>query len=393
MYNIPNIRRLQIELTTRCNASCPACSRNLSGGPVVPGLELLELTLTDIKQMFPTEILKNLCSVNYCGNLGDPGLVKDIIGILEYFKENSNQNLIQYIRTNGGMRGPEHWAELAKFFQDKPKVNSEGELHIFSKSAMVFSVDGLKDTNHIYRRGVMWDKVIANMTAFSEAGGYGVWEWLIFGHNEHQLDEARELADKLGFHFVVKTPVGFGETDGLVRPLRAYTKEGNYDYSIWPAGFTGEKIDEARFKDSKLMYAPPGGAVLKDYSSTLAKESTIKCKSIENEKDQEIFVTASGHILPCCYLGAAFGQQDTSYSRVQFNQMIKNTGLDHFDLRKHSLLDILNGNTFGKFFTDSWASPSVEKGKMLFCVEVCGEKSAIDRIYAPGAKIIPIQSL
>ena len=38
MYNTEKITKLQIELTTRCNASCSVCSRNYSGGAVIEGL-------------------------------------------------------------------------------------------------------------------------------------------------------------------------------------------------------------------------------------------------------------------------------------------------------------------------------------------------------------------
>ena len=32
--------------------------------------------------------------------------------------------------------------------------------------AVIFSVDGLSDTNHLYRQGVVWDNVERNMRAF-----------------------------------------------------------------------------------------------------------------------------------------------------------------------------------------------------------------------------------
>ena len=60
MYETEHVRRLHIELSSKCNASCPACSRNFSGGLTVPGLELTELSLHDIKRMVPVEIASNL---------------------------------------------------------------------------------------------------------------------------------------------------------------------------------------------------------------------------------------------------------------------------------------------------------------------------------------------
>jgi MoaA/NifB/PqqE/SkfB family radical SAM enzyme len=59
MYEVENVKRLHIELSSRCNASCPACSRNYSGGPVASDLELTELSIDDIKRMVPevTEVV------------------------------------------------------------------------------------------------------------------------------------------------------------------------------------------------------------------------------------------------------------------------------------------------------------------------------------------------
>lgn len=365
----------QIELSSRCNASCPACSRNISGGPLAPGVTPVDLSLNDIKNMFDSEILKNMELINYCGNLGDPGINKDLLYILKYIKESASPKLSQIVRTNGGMRTPEFWKDMGEFFKKQFDPS-----HPFGHSGVVFSVDGLEDTNHIYRRGVVWDKVWANMKAYSEAGGYGVWEFLMFDHNKHQVEQAEQMAEELGFKFLAKSPVGFGEIDGIRRPIHVLDRDGNFEYSIWPHDWEGEKT----LPSYPIKYVPGGWTIpgLSDYSQQLSKDSCIKCKSLQYENYQEIFITASGHLLPCCYLGGAFGQTDTSYSRLQFNNMIKEIGLDTFDLRKHSITEIISSEEFKKFFTESWEKPSASEGKMLFCVEVCGQKSHVDKIYS-----------
>lgn len=377
IYNLNKIRRVQIELSSRCNASCPACSRNFSGGPVVPDFEQVDLSTADIQSFFPLDIVKNIEQVNYCGNLGDPGLVKDLPDTLLYFKTNGSNNLKQTVRTNGGMRGEDHWVKIAKLCP-RPEYLPE---YPFSISGVVFGVDGLADTNHIYRRGVVWDKVWSNMKAYSEAGGYGIWEFLIFDHNKHQVEEAKALAESLGFAFILKTPLGFGENEGIKRSLNVHNKDGNFEYAIWPHDHKGEKIVPEHSKQYNINQLSNYIPILSDYSSNLAKESTIKCKSFEHPEFQEIFITASGHLLPCCYLGGAFGQRNTTFARHQFNEKIDQTGLDEFDLRKHSMVDILSGPKFNNFFDEAWNADSVENGKLLFCAEVCGEKSFHDKIY------------
>jgi hypothetical protein len=61
--------------------------------------------------------------------------------------------------------------------------------------------------------------------------------------------------------------------------------------------------------------------------------------------------------------------------------MINKVGLDKFNLRKNNVLDILKGPYFQKFFLDGWEGKPVEDGRLLFCVETCGEISAIDKLY------------
>lgn len=376
MYNLSAIKMAQIELSSRCNASCPACSRNISGGALALGFTPEDLSLTDIKNMFDIEILKNMELINYCGNLGDPGINKDLLEIVTYIKENASPKLSQIVRTNGGMRTPDYWSKLGAFFQKTFTPD-----HPFAHSGVVFSVDGLADTNHIYRRGVQWDKVWANMQAYSDAGGYGVWEFLKFDHNKHQVEEAERLATQLNFRFIVKDPVGFGEIDGERRPLQVIDRDGNYEYSIWPHDWVGEKKPPAQTMQYHHSNVAWTNHTLSDYSQKLSIESTIKCKSLKYENYQEIFITASGHLLPCCYIGGALGQRNTSFSRYQFNEKLDEAGIDRFDLRKHSIIEILTSGSFNYLFVESWNKASAADGKMQFCVEVCGENSHIDKIY------------
>lgn len=379
MYDLRRIGRLHIELSSRCNASCPACSRNMAGGPVSPNLQLTELTIDDIKRFFPEHFARNLIGINYCGNVGDPGMALDLLPILEYFQATSQQKLAQQVRTNGGMRKPEFWQDVGKFFASIPKDPDESR--IFYQPAVVFSVDGLEDTNHIYRRGVRWEKVIANMEAYASTGAFGVWEFLVFEHNQHQLEDAKKLADKLGFAFSPKNPMGFGDYDGVQKGMNVYSKTGEYEYTIYPTNFTGERTIMP--KDFKVDFSKaPTGHVpeLTDFSRNLAATSGISCKSIETHS-QELYVSATGHLLPCCFLGGIFGQFESSYGRWQFNDKIKQLGIDKIDLRKNTLYNILTGPYFSKFFIDGWNHETIEEGKLLYCVETCGEISAIDKIY------------
>ena len=64
---------------------------------------------------------------------------------------------------------------------------------------MTFSIDGLEDTNHIYRQDVVWSKVMERAKAFINAGGIAHWKFVVFKHNVHQIQSADRLSKKMGF--------------------------------------------------------------------------------------------------------------------------------------------------------------------------------------------------
>lgn len=381
MYH--KVGRLHIELSSRCNASCPVCSRNFCGGPVAPDLELTELSLEDIIRMVPVEIAQNLVGINYCGNVGDPGMAPDLLRIMQYFSEHSDK-VIQQVRTNGGMRNPEFWTSMGEFFvaqQKRAPINRAN--HLFNQPGVVFSVDGLEDTNHIYRRGVKWEKLYRNMKAYSDTGAVAIWEWLLFEHNQHQVEEAQAMAKELGFIFSMKNPLGFGEYEDQAKPINVYDKVGNYEYSIWPANVKNKiATPEIGFKvdfstDSLRNKVIP---IINEFGKSLENDS-ILCKSTEHPEHGEVYISANGYMLPCCFLGGVFGQFHSTYSRYQFNTMIRDYGLEKFDLKKYNMVEIMNGPHFQKFFLDGWSKPTIESGKLLYCLETCGKKSAMDKLY------------
>ena len=80
------------------------------------------------------------------------------------------------------------YLEIVFFWKDLAKIKG---------LKVTFNIDGLQDTNHLYRRNVKWDRLIANVEAFISAGGKADWRYLIFKHNEQQIDEAKTLSKNL----------------------------------------------------------------------------------------------------------------------------------------------------------------------------------------------------
>ena len=170
MKYIDKIERLHIEWTSYCNARCPQCARTDNAS-----LPLEMISMDSFKEWFTPELIKNVQYMYSCGNYGDPIAHPHCADFVDWFVDNGCSNVS--LHTNGGARDTDFWKQLGE-----------------RKIRVVFGIDGLEDTNHIYRVGVNWNKLISNVKTFINAGGQAEWAFLIFQHNEHQVEQAKKLA-------------------------------------------------------------------------------------------------------------------------------------------------------------------------------------------------------
>lgn len=186
MFNINNVKVLHLEPTSKCNAACPQCARWLDDGFTLnPNIRITDLKLQTLKEKLSIEFVKQLTKMFMCGTYGDPAAHRDPISIYEWFR-NCNSDITLGMNTNGGLRNAQFWNKLGKLLSNELDY-------------CVFSIDGLADTNHIYRRNVNFNRVIVNAREFIAAGGRAHWDMLVFQHNEHQVDKCLNLAKELGF--------------------------------------------------------------------------------------------------------------------------------------------------------------------------------------------------
>ena len=259
MYN--TIKWLHVEPSTRCNAWCSSCGRNKSGF----GLE--DFVLEDLDPDRLKEVLNklpNLTTVQLCGNLGDPCASKLIGQQLKIIKE---RDLDLQIHTNGSLRSKDWWRSLAKTFGKKITV--------------WFAIDGLEDTHIIYRQATNWKKIIENAKVFIDAGGYAIWQFIPFAHNEHQIKECMQLSQKLGF-------AEFSFQKNARYPSKAY----NYK--------SGEPIDIRPWSKHNEQWKRKGNILDKKTGETVASKIVEK-KDCMHLALSSLFLSASGVLAPCCY--------------------------------------------------------------------------------------------
>src|SRR5688572_7519288 len=133
-FKLSDVRSIQIDHNSTCNLRCPQCARTFQGA-VNPNLSMKVLPLSFYQKVFTPELGRQLESVLFCGNYGDAIAAPNITEVVAHLREVGVDRTT--IITNGSLHAPEWWSELARTLQGK----------------VCFSVDGLADTNPLYRVG------------------------------------------------------------------------------------------------------------------------------------------------------------------------------------------------------------------------------------------------
>ncbi len=352
MFSYEEIRKVHLELTDKCNAACPQCSRSERGGPVNPLLPLTELNLDDIKTIFPPSFVSQLVDIYACGNFGDPIVAGDCLEIFRYFRDCSPKIHLS-IHTNGGVRSADFWRQL-------------GGIMTGGAGYVRFGIDGLEDTNHIYRRNVRWPVLMRNVKAFIEGGGNAQLDYLVFRHNQHQVDDARRMAEELGFNaFNPKKSGRFVDFQKMVYvdSTKVFDKDRN------TVGYI-ERPTDPQWQNDALETLK----VLQDRYGNMAAyydQTRVSCKV---KQRRAIFVSAEGFIFPCCWLGGHLYPRVGAQQSPELGLLDSVGGTDHIDALKRSIKDIIEDSYFRELVPGSWEKPSVAEGKLYTCARICGDE-------------------
>ncbi len=342
MYKFSNLESLHIELSSNCQAKCPMCARNHHGGMENPLLEVADIDLLLFKKIVPEEVLQQIHNITMCGNFGDPILNNDLIPIVRYISS-TNPGIKIDIHTNGSARSVNWWKTLAEALPQNHLVQ--------------FGIDGLQGTHELYRIGTSFNKIIDNAKALIAAGGKARWNFITFKHNEHQLEEARALAQDIGFEsFYEKQTSRF-----IGNPyFEVYDKQGTVTHKLEQP--TEQKLI---FIDRKTV---------ENYRQVI-KSAVVDC---EVERLNSVYIDALGYVWPCCFVGAVpyihakpeqlvYNYQQDSMS--SFNKMLERFGgMEWFNLRNQSLKDAINSEQWQTIWDDIF-----KNNELMVCARVCGK--------------------
>lgn len=181
---------LEIELTSKCTLECP-------GRPRVnrrSNSQFQESPSYWDHGHMDTELVKRIARDTsfrkylFVGCYGDAIYHPDFLEICDYYQNTCKKTLM--IHTNGSAKSKKFWDQAASMTWD-------------NKSEFVFSVDGLEDTNHIYRVNAKWDQIMYGMKSMlsipSARRPRMVWKFIVFPYNQHQVQQAQEMAIAMGF--------------------------------------------------------------------------------------------------------------------------------------------------------------------------------------------------
>jgi sulfatase maturation enzyme AslB (radical SAM superfamily) len=341
-----NIKSVHIELTDKCQAACPMCSRNEFGGKERSHIKNTEITLEQFVQWFPREFLMKLDSFYACGNNGDPLLAKDCLEIFEYLANNTTDDCRLAIHTNGSLRNKEWWTNLARVLGNKGLV--------------VFAIDGFKGQHEMYRRNTSWDKIIENAKTFIAAGGKARSDTLLFKHNEDEAENLKEYLLSIGFEEVILKPTQ--RFHGLPQfPVK--DQYGNVEYYI-------EGPTKPQYKEY-IMQPNMVKLVEKETYNALIKNSEIdpKCQT-----GRDLFVNTFGNVWPCCFVQALNVTDGLDWQGAEYviRERLRLSAVDVADdigipnLHGTNIVDVLNSCGWGESLPKHYTTD-----KKLVCVKSC----------------------
>lgn len=296
-----------IEPTSKCTLECPLCDRTWFYDT------FRKRNLHEINIDHLVDFVGPNADVAMCGNNGDPIYHSRFLELCQRLKDN---NCKISIITNGSSKTKKWWVKLAGILDHDDKVT--------------FSIDGLEDTNHLYRKNAKWKSIMEAVEALSDRSFRMEWKFIVFKHNQHQIKDAKKLSDSLGFdHFrLEQSDRWLGKKD--LMPSREYV---DLDYERQQ-----EVLIDPNFQTSMRPLC------LKD-----------------GKPSENLYIDSEGDFYPCCWMGTY---------RYRYKSIFKPSDRK-YNIMNNSLESILKDNNVKTFFESTKQFTSAHE----CCKIKCGVKN------------------
>jgi len=326
VIQLNQIRSIMVETTSHCNLHCPQCARFDPEGYQNPALKLGHLDFNNFTKNLQLDQLTSLEKIEYIGDHGDIMMHPRARDFLDFV----DGHVPILAVTNGSLRSKKFWHNLA----------SVKNLRVW------FSVDGLKDTNHIYRINADFDKIMENAQSFIDAGGHAEWKFIVFQHNQHQIEEARLLSEQMGFKSFQIQHTKRSWWQGNSWPVKI---DGKYTHTIYPSDKAGDF--------TKLAHI----TTIEKFKKKTTTNPEPNCWLTRHD----VYINFLGHVLPCCQTSAKTWQND-----IESKMWLKLVGdINTIDINQNTLTQVFNSDFYQGRLRSSW------EGKPFThptCVAYCG---------------------
>lgn len=348
MKYLNRIDKIQFELSNLCNALCLGCVRtddtNFNNVKHTIPKKRIILTKNTYLNILQDDYVKNAKILEFCGTIDEPTIHPHFLELMEISLEYFNKKI--FIHTNGSTKNKNFWANLANILKKFPEHRVQ------------FSIDGLQDTNSIYRQNTNFEKIIENATIFIENGGNAIWQFLIFNWNKHQIQEAKELSKKIGFK------------NFITRHDRSYLQKYQNKLDIYNI-----KTENKSYMDSKLSTTH----LKNDFNNIIQsyKEKQKQPILCNNRKHYMFFISYDSRLWPCCFIPNNLLAKNYSKRKFLYNKIFKNYKLDFNDLTKKTFSEIVNHSFYQHDLVASWNNNVGlnRLDKIHRCVDVCSKKN------------------
>lgn len=195
-----------LELSTRCTLQCPKCPRTKA-------LDIkTKLFIGDVsfERAIETIDAADNQRIQLCGSYGDPIFYPRLKDIVKHITSN---NKYFTLATAAPGKSLEWWTD---FYQSYDGYNNE----------VVFGLDGLEDTAHLYRKSTDFNQIFENMKLGVKLSRHIVWQWIPFSFNEHQIEYAREIALENGIEFRLRLGDRWSGNNDPLKPKKFYKERG-----------------------------------------------------------------------------------------------------------------------------------------------------------------------
>lgn len=202
---------LHVETTTRCTLFCPACPRTTWQNILKKPVDKQDLDVDLLEKFLDCETGKKFDKFLLSGDYGDSIYYPDLIKLLQRFRDKVSFTIV----TNGSRQTEKFWQTLAEVLTEKDTI--------------CFSIDGLEDTNHLYRINSDWSSIMKGIDIMVKSPAQVHWKTIVFKFNYDNLSAIKNFAlDKGTTWHAEKThrygdnslepPIEFVETNHVFQP-------------------------------------------------------------------------------------------------------------------------------------------------------------------------------